>query len=210
MRPSFIVWWWFHNTDTSCAPVFDPKKACVFRREMECCMQCISLEKGMVAACRLKSIQDKGAERNGPLFFYGIERSKFTSATCTLCKGFRLKTAFLFSQCKICVKRYWWLFKNVSCEFFKLAETHASNRKLLRAALYKNIRLKGISKEFNFTTKYHERRSCNKVVTTHQELHLGLLCYWVMYWKHLSFIAYLHFFVYFRWRSWLDRYQIDS
>ena len=32
-------------------------------------MQCISLEKGMVAACRLKSIQDKGAERNGPLFF---------------------------------------------------------------------------------------------------------------------------------------------
>ena len=60
----------------------------------------------------------------------------------------------------------------MSCEFFKLAETHASNRKLLRAALYKNIRLKGISKEFNFTTKYHERRSCNKVVTTHQELHL--------------------------------------
>ena len=98
----------------------------------------------------------------------------------------------------------------MSCEFFKLAETRASNRKLLRAALYKNIRLKGISKEFNFTTKYHERRSCNKVVTTHQELHLGLLCYWVMYWKHLSFIAYLHFFVYFRWRSWLDRYQIDS
>ena len=86
----------------------------------------------------------------------------------------------------------------MSCEFFKLAETHASNRKLLRAALYKNIRLKGTSKEFNFTTKYHERRSCNKVVTTHQELHLGLLCYWVMYWKHLSFIAYLHFFVYFR------------
>ena len=74
--------------------MFDPKKACVFRREMECCMQCISLEKGMVAACRIKSIQDKGAERNGPLFFYGIERSKFTSATCTLCKGFRLKTAF--------------------------------------------------------------------------------------------------------------------
>ena len=163
-------------------------------------MQYVSLEKGMVAACRLKSIQDKDAERNGPLFFRELRGASLLPRLVLFVKVFDSKrhSAFLFSQCKICVKRYWKLFKNVSCEFFKLAETHASNRKLLRAALYKNIRLKGISKEFNFTTKYHERRSCNKVVTTHQELHLGLLCYWVMYWKHLSFIDYLYFFVYFR------------
>lgn len=65
----------------------------------------ISARNGMLHAVRkpwerdgsclpFKKYSGQGRRTEWPIVFYGIERSKFTSATCTLCKGFRLKTAF--------------------------------------------------------------------------------------------------------------------